>query len=312
MAGLRTGKIDLLTKVLAEDFEALGKSTPELKSAEYPTTGRNTIYMRNDTKPFDDVRVRQALAMGVNRQEILDLYYEGKADLFAYPVPPIPGMMEFYTPLEQMPESVRELHEYNPDKAKQLLAEAGYPNGFKTTILCTSAEHIDLLSMIKDYWSKIGVDLELDVKAYSVFMSMLMRKTYKQMTIWGAGSLYALNLERPRGKDNLSMISTPWQPKIYSLMCQTFFDFQKRGGCYSTPISELLPDDPAAKGMPSWAVYANEQAWFISLPSPYVYNLWHPWLKNYQGKGNSENWDGEVAYSRMVWIDQELKKAMGH
>ncbi len=61
--------------------------------------------------------------------------------------------------------------------------------------------------------------------------------------------------------------------------------------------------------MKQYSLYELEKAYFIQLPSPYVYNMWQPWLKNYHGEiglgyGMEGNW---VKYT---WLDQELKKQM--
>ena len=59
-----------------------------------------------------------------------------------------PDYKGYYEPLEAMPASVKELFEYNPDKAKKLLAEAGYPNGFsfKVQVCACNPDHMDLLA----------------------------------------------------------------------------------------------------------------------------------------------------------------------
>ncbi len=118
--------------------------------------------------------------MGINRRELVDQYYEGKADLFTWPVPPVVGYMDLFIPLEELPESVQELYEYKPEKARQLLAEAGYADGFKTSILVWKPEDVDLLAVVKAYWAKIGVDLQIDVRDFAVFTSMSRKRTYAQ------------------------------------------------------------------------------------------------------------------------------------
>ena len=84
--------------------------------------------MRMDQKPFNDIRVRRAMNLAINKKEIIDSFYGGNAEMHTYPFPP--SFKDVYTPLEKLPPSARELYTYNPEKAKKLLAEAGYPNGF--------------------------------------------------------------------------------------------------------------------------------------------------------------------------------------
>jgi peptide/nickel transport system substrate-binding protein len=76
--------------------------------------------------PYDDVRVRQAIAMGVDRQAVIDKVFNGEGSLTG-PVPTNFG--DWYIPIEELPYPV------DKDGARALLAEAGYPDGFDTVIL---------------------------------------------------------------------------------------------------------------------------------------------------------------------------------
>src|SRR5262249_6446913 len=147
LAALRTGKLDLLESIRWSAVEELKKSAPKLQWSRGLATGGTFLAMRTDTKPFDDVRVRRALNMALNKQEILSSFYIGEGVLLGYPQHP--DYIGYFEPLEQMPDSVKELYTYNPQKAKALLAEAGYPNGFsfKAQVCSCSPDHMDLLPL---------------------------------------------------------------------------------------------------------------------------------------------------------------------
>ena len=106
-----------------QNVEQLKKSAPQLQWSKWLNMSGTFLAMRVDTKPFDDIRVRRALNMAVNKQEIVKAYYNGNAELFAYPQHP--DYSGYFEPLEAMPDSVKELFTYDPAKAKKLLAEAG-------------------------------------------------------------------------------------------------------------------------------------------------------------------------------------------
>ena len=109
-------------------------------------------------------------------------YYNGNAELFAYPMHP--DYKGYFEPLEAMPASVKELFEYNPDKAKKLLAEAGHPNGFsfKVQVCACNPDHMDLLPLVAAYLEKVGVKIEIQPMEYAAFLSaMTTRKITRRL-----------------------------------------------------------------------------------------------------------------------------------
>jgi peptide/nickel transport system substrate-binding protein len=115
--------------------------------------------------PVGDRRVRQALNLAINREEIVKFIFAGQAKLMAmYPVG------SFAVAAGADPEL--QPYAYDPAKAKQLLAEAGYPNGFETTIYSYAREDVPeltrLVEAIAGYMAKIGVKLNIFSTEYPV------------------------------------------------------------------------------------------------------------------------------------------------
>lgn len=299
-AAFRTGKVDLLRAQSWEDATNLLERNANLKYARLfgsPLIPSGRVDKPN--LPFKDVRVRRALNMAVNKQEIVDLYYKGNAVLFGYPFPPTAAHKDFFTPLEEMPDSVKELFTYNPEKAKQLLKEAGYPNGFKAKIIVSSAATaVDYIAMIKDYLIKVGVDIQLQPVESTVYSSLANNKTYEEMiarTSTMAGLPYMLHDARKDSAGNASM----WED-------------EKSLAAYQAIQDNLSRNDAAwVKALKDLSPHILDQAWGIFMPVPYVYHLWWPWVKNFHGELST----GYARFNRHVrylWLDQELKQSMGY
>src|SRR5262249_22020357 len=151
VTALRTAKLDILEAIRWQNVDELKRSAPQLKWSRWLSMAGTYLAFQVDQKPFDDIRVRRALHMAVNKKEIRAAYYNGTAELSAYPMHP--DYTGYYEPLEAMPASVKELYEYNPDKAKKLLAEAGVAKGFsfKVQVCACNPDHMDLLPLIAAY-----------------------------------------------------------------------------------------------------------------------------------------------------------------
>ena len=124
----------------------------------YPSGRPYGMTLRNDVEPFSDIRVREALQLAINMQEIHQGYLMFDYDML------IPGL---WTPaltdfIWEQPDDVKAEFEYNPERAKELLAEAGYPDGFEfDCVVCTLISDVDLYVLVSTYLAQIGVTMNV-------------------------------------------------------------------------------------------------------------------------------------------------------
>ena len=295
MAALRTGKVDQSYAVPWEDGETLIMTKPELKWIKaLQTTARSPAWRVDKPElPTYDVKVRQALMMAIDHTAIAEAYYGGNAAMLAWPTMPTPDWADAYIPLEDLPQSIQEQYEYLPDKATQMLAEAGYPNGFKISIICQSKD-VDLLSIVKSYLADVGVDMTLEVKELGAMYAALINKTYPEATIWGVHSYQPFRFIDMLVGDvsNMPMVNDPVVQQLHEDCLKLYLDEPGRRAL----LKEKIP-------------YILEQAWWALLPMPETYTVWQPWIEGYSGERdvgyfNIGNW---VNY---VWLDRDLKEEM--
>jgi peptide/nickel transport system substrate-binding protein len=297
LAAFRTGQIDILTMGWEPAQEFL--RDPRLKHVRYlDDYAPICIYMRTDKResPFADKRVRQALMLGLDQQRILKELLGGEGTLYTWPLMPTREYEGATLPPDKLPQSVRRLYEYHPEEAKKLLAEAGYPNGFKTSIICyNTPAYIDILSMVKADWAKIGVELEIQPKDSPSFMAIHAMRNYPEMLLgWYAGGGDYIRASNYTGTPmwNSSYVDDPMLNKARDEMLAAFPDEAKVDAIHR----DLMP-------------YLLEQAYVLVLPRGYTYRFWWPWVKNYSGEGSVGYWNGP-SWTKYVWIDQNLKQSV--
>ena len=298
LSALRTGKADMLDAVTADDSVSLKQTTPELKSTQLLPGGILVVAMRTDLEglPYKDQKVRQALMLAIDWKGMGEVLYGGDCETLAYPINKT--FKRAYVPMDELPDSVKELFSYNPEKAKTLLAEAGYPEGFKASIVCASdATTVDIMSVFKSMWADIGVDLTIDLKEFAVYNGIVFGKKATDMvyaTCYGIFPVY-LNMGNFTGAGigNQSRINVPSgsEPVIQSIYEKVqSVVLQDPAGADKIIHDELIP-------------YVLEKAYYIPSVQPYQYQFWWPWLKNYYGASNP-------LFFQYFWVDQTMKKSM--
>jgi peptide/nickel transport system substrate-binding protein len=296
LTALRTAKIDIMENVRWIAVEHLKETTPELQWSRWLATGGNFLVMRVDKEPFDDVRVRRALNLAVNQREIVDLFYGGYAELMAYPQHP--GFGEYFQPLDEMPDSVKELFEYNPEKAKRLLAEAGLPDGFSFEVqVCScSPSDMDLVPLLEGYFAQIGVSMSIQPMEYASFLSLMTTRNHGPGYLMGSGHTTPITSIRKSFKTGQT-----WNPSQWS---DPKFDEKIR-------VLHLERDEATRVAMVrQMTVEMLEKAPYVWLPTQYFHTAWWPWVKNYGGELRAGAVRPAPIYAR-IWMDLEMKAEMG-
>ncbi|UXC37618.1 ABC transporter substrate-binding protein [Cupriavidus gilardii] len=293
---LRTGKIDIMEGLRWTAVDELKRSAPQLQWSRWLSYTGQYLALRVDTKPFNDIRVRRALNMAVNKQEIVKQYYGGNAELFAYPQHPDYG--GYYEPLSAMPDNVKELFTYNPDKARKLLAEAGYPKGFtfKVQVCACSPDHMELLPLIAAYLEQVGVRIQIQPMEYGAFLSAMTTKTNAPGYMMNNGHTNPTTTIRKSFVSGQVWNASQWNDPKFDKRVEEAFELRdvgKRQEALRALTREIVAQAP-----------------YIWLPTQYVYTAWWPWVKNYGGELRAGAVRPGPIYARL-WIDQEMKKKMG-
>jgi peptide/nickel transport system substrate-binding protein len=271
LAMYRAGQIDCGPAanwgVRQQDLEALQKSHPRLVYQDFlSNVTSSVVYLRNDMPPFNDVRVRRAISMAIDRQGIIEgVYMRGE------PTPAIArGATEWSLPIDQLGEGAR-YYQYDPKEARRLLAEAGFPKGFKTPISTTNGYGPDLLDavqLVQRYLKDVGIEAEMKLQEYGAYMATTFLGKYEGLAMgplsitWEPDSvlygMYAPDQPRNSGHVNdpklTTMLKEQRRTRDLEARRQLIFDIQR---------------------------YVAMQQYYIYTNSNMITGTWQPYVKNY-------------------------------
>lgn len=175
------GSIDFYARLTIDQVKQLND---EFSVYEGTMNLVQALYLNNNVKPFDDVRVRQALSYATDVDEILDITAEGKGTKIGSSM--FPAFGKYYD------ESLCELYPTDIEKAKELLKEAGYENGFNMTITVPSnyQPHIDVAQVLAEQYKKIGVNAEIQLVEWNSWLSDVYTGRDFESTVIGVDASY--------------------------------------------------------------------------------------------------------------------------
>lgn len=135
------------------------------------------FYMPNDRKPWDDVRVRKAVFLTIDRQRSLKIIDHGYGRVGSFLTPEMGGKTD--EQLKAMP-GFRQPKDADIAEAKKLMAEAGFPNGFKTRALYrTGRAYEDAATFVKDQLKQIGIEVEVYTREDAAFYETVTKRGYE-------------------------------------------------------------------------------------------------------------------------------------
>ena len=224
MLGLQSGALDLVAHLSSDQTAQLNKSDFEI--AEGSMNLVQALYLNNAEKPFDDVRVRQALCYAVDKQAVIDLAFDG------YGIPlgtsMFPSFSKYYD------ESLTDYYTLNVEKAKELLKEAGYPDGFEMTITVPSnyTPHVNTATVLVELLREIGVKATVQPVDWGTWLEEVYGNRHFQSTVTGLTSdnMTARKLLERFGSDvgnNFTNYSNPEYDEILAQALRTADDAQQ-------------------------------------------------------------------------------------
>ncbi len=285
LAELQAGSIDF-TQNLAPDARETLESDPNLMEPEVEPFNTAYVALRIDNKPFDDVRVRQAVAYAINKQEILDAFYGGVGTVAT---DFLPDGLSWARP------DGTEAYEYDPERAKALLAEAGYPDGI-STVTTPDGQEIELefwyMPVSRPYFptpqpvaeaiaaqlADVGINVTLKTEDWGVYLDNVDQGKKNGMWMLGWTGDYAdpnnflytffgPNAEPSQGYKNQELIDKLNEARGAASRDAATTSFQEAGGIIATD----LPRIPIVHAPPVYGANEALQGW---VPSPFGHEPW--------------------------------------
>lgn len=161
VAALERGEVDVISNVPPQDASRI-EATDSLELLTVPSVRMAFFPINPAIEPFDDVRVRQAINYAIDRQTLLDTVLEGFGDLL--PGPLQSNIFGYSPDWEPYP--------YDPDRARELLAEAGYADGVDVTLYSPSGRYLrdlELSQAVAGQLADVGINAEVETMEWGTF-----------------------------------------------------------------------------------------------------------------------------------------------
>ncbi len=290
VAALRAKSIDI-NGLSQTDRNAVAASNPEILMLDYPQNLLFFLYWRVDAPPFNDVRVRQAFSLAIDRDEMIKVLFEGRGDYNnAVPL----GLHSWWLdPRSQDMGPSAKYFKRDVPAAKELLAAAGYKDGLKVPMIAslnaygnTFNQSVELvIKQLKD----AGIQADLRPQDYAAYISSTFLGKFDPGTIvWGLETPfqephdYLYNMYHPKGVRNHAGVNDPKLTAMLEKQVQTLDRTERK---------KIIFDIQR---------YLGEQQYYVIGPIGMVTIARQPWVKNFYYQSD---YGRGAEYVPKIWLD---------
>ena len=301
LAALRAGRLDYVgwvgwaTIQSIDQVENLKKTNPDIQLWGKAVSSASSIAYNNSKPPFTDIRVRHALQMALDLETINKTYWKGYAD-----VTPIEylgtGVVGYQNPYQEWPEDLKQYYQYDPEGAKKLLDQAGYPVGtdgwrFETDLQVRDVYDVTFYEIAAESFRKIGVNVKMLIMDTTTWVNHINKRTYG-MTTHSSGADRA-----PADILTHGLTTSTWSP---ASVWDPYYDFLVNAFLAGTTVEEQQRASKVA------SLYFTYQHYFLWGGKAPAFSAVHPWVKGYNGELDLGGLQPGAILARL-WIDQDLK-----
>ena len=306
IAAIRTRQVDHLgspgnTQINSvDDANALRKSNPELQFFRRVFRCETCIGFNIANEPFDDINVRRAMQMAFDLEGMNNDFFDGQADWEPEGRIGRGAKEGYHTPFSEWPEEIAQYYRYDPERAGQLLDEAGYPRGddgirFRTHYDVWEGRPLSFFDLQVAYWRDIGVEVEVRPHDGATLVPLIQSRAYEGMSGRELGTFTGNPLGSLRV---VAYTDATWNaPGIDDPKMNALLDA-------AAATTDLAEHQRLVKEADLYLIANHWYGWSHRLPQIFVFQ---PWIVGHSGElalGTMER--GPVMMARL-WIDQELK-----
>jgi peptide/nickel transport system substrate-binding protein len=265
MAALRAKELDYVD-VPQQELDALQKSNPELQFVETEFNNIPFVYWHLDQPPYNDPRVRQAVSIGINRDELIRVIGNGRGNYNNF----IPwALSEWWLDprsADQGPTS--KFFKTDVAEAKRLLADAGYPNGFKADLVSTPGYGqvwVQSVEMMQQFLKAIGIDATIKMQEYAAYLATTFQGKLPEgenVLVYGLETPFTephdflFNMYHPKGTRNHAAVSDAKLTDMIEKQMRTIDKADRKKQIFDIQryLGEQMYYPPSAAGMTTFGL----------------------------------------------------------